>query len=208
MLMKSFGQIIILNGAPRAGKSSIALAIQATFPGAWKILGVDTFTKENTPAQYRPGIGLRPGGERPDLEPIVEELYASLHDALARASERSENIVVDVGYHDSYSQPLNIRAAAAERLKRLPVLFVGVRCPIEEITNRRNRETGDGYVKGTVEEPVPAPVQRWQDEVHKPGIYDIEVDTSQMSPEECAERIRERLESGLLNNAFWKYGSA
>ena len=34
------GQIVILNGTPRSGKSSIAAAIQASFDGVWMNLGV------------------------------------------------------------------------------------------------------------------------------------------------------------------------
>ena len=58
------GQIIILNGAPRAGKSSIAAAIQETFEGPWMNLGTDTFILAVTPPRFRPGVGLRPGGGR------------------------------------------------------------------------------------------------------------------------------------------------
>jgi hypothetical protein len=64
------GQIVVLNGPPRSGKSSIAHAIQNTFDGVWMNLGVDGF-KQMTPERFQPGIGLRPGGERPDLEPLV-----------------------------------------------------------------------------------------------------------------------------------------
>jgi chloramphenicol 3-O phosphotransferase len=39
-------------------------------------------------------------------------------------------------------------------------------------------------------------VRRWQREVHVPGVYDLEVDTSVATPEECAEAIRERLLAG------------
>ena len=35
------GQIVVLNGVPRAGKSSIAAVIQETFDGPWINLGVD-----------------------------------------------------------------------------------------------------------------------------------------------------------------------
>jgi len=44
------GQIVILNGAPRSGKSSIVAAIQKTFDGPWMNLGVDVFVREVTPA--------------------------------------------------------------------------------------------------------------------------------------------------------------
>jgi chloramphenicol 3-O phosphotransferase len=71
------GQIIILNGAPRSGKSSIVAVIQDTFDGLWMNLGVDRFM-QMTPARYLPGIGLRPGGERQDLEPLVPILYRAM----------------------------------------------------------------------------------------------------------------------------------
>lgn len=45
------GQIVILNGAPRSGKSSIAKVIQNTFEGVWINLGVDRFM-EMTPEKY------------------------------------------------------------------------------------------------------------------------------------------------------------
>ena len=58
------------------------------------------------------------------------------------------------------------------------------------------------YLRGSPEEPVPLPVQLWQREVHLPGIYDLEVDTSLLSPGECAEVIRSRLEHGPPPEAF------
>jgi len=50
------GQVIILNGAPRSGKSSIAAVIQETFAGPWLNLGVDAFVRQVTPPRHRPGI--------------------------------------------------------------------------------------------------------------------------------------------------------
>ncbi len=43
--MSDPGWIIILNGAPRSGKSSIVGVIQDTFEGPWMNLGVDTFSR-------------------------------------------------------------------------------------------------------------------------------------------------------------------
>jgi chloramphenicol 3-O phosphotransferase len=199
------GQIVILNGAPRSGKSSIVDVIQQTFDGVWMNLGVDRFFLA-TPPRLRPGIGLRPGGgERMDLEPLVPTLYAAMYESIAAHSRLGLNVVVDVGHHDAYAVPLNILADSARRLADLPVLFVGVRCPIEVIMERRH-VTQPGreqqYLVGTPDEPIPPPVQLWQDEVHKPGIYDLEVDTSQLTPEQCAELIRERLASGPPGTAF------
>ena len=199
------GQIVILNGAPRSGKSSIAAVIQETFAGPWSNLGVDTFVRHVTPPRYRPGIGLRPGGERADLEPLVPVLFAALYESIAAHSRLGLNVVVDIGHHDAYAQPRHTLADCARRLAGLPVLFVGVRCPVEVIMERRN--TGQpgregAYVTGSAADPVPRPVRLWQREVHIPGIYDLEVDTSVLSPEACAEAIRRRLAEGPPPSAF------
>lgn len=188
------GKIVILNGAPRAGKSSIAAAIQERFAGVWVNLGVDAFVRDVTPPRFRPGIGLRPGGERPDLEPLLPMFFAALYESIAAHSRLGLNVVTDVGHHDSYSRPLNILPDCARRLAGLPVLFVGVRCPIDVIMQRREQEAeGRRYVKGSSDNPVPEPVRRWQDAVHAHGVYDLEVDTSKLDPAQCAERIAQRL---------------
>ena len=189
------GQIIILNGVPRSGKSSIVAVVQETFDGPWMNLGVDTFKGHVTPKRYSPAIGLRPGGERPDLEPLIVVLYAAMYESIAAHSRLGLNVVVDVGHHDAYAAPRGILADSARRLDGLPVLFVGVRCPVEVILERR-RNTGwhgagsDGWA--TLGERA----------VHTPGIYDLEVDTSLLSPEECAQVIRRRLEDGPGPSAF------
>jgi chloramphenicol 3-O phosphotransferase len=187
------GQIIILNGAPRSGKSSIVAAIQKTFDGVWMNLGVDHFM-HMTPARYLPGIGLRPGGERPDLEPLIAVLYRGLYDSIAAHSRLGLNVVVDVGHHDAYAIPRGMLPDCARRLIGLPVLFVGVRCPIETILERRR---ATGWNTDTITNaPVPQPIRLWQQEVHIPGVYDLEVDTSLLNPEACAAKIHEHLVNG------------
>ena len=189
------GQIVILNGAPRSGKSSIASAMQVSFAGVWINLGVDA-SVAMTPARYRPGIGLRPGSESPELEALIPTLYAALYDAVAAHSRLGLNVVVDVGHHDGYSKPLDILRDCARRLEGLPVLFVGVRCPIEIIMQRRNQGEGR-YVKGSPDDPVPQPVRRWQEAVHAHGLYDLEVDAGKLTPAECADVIAQRLRAPI-----------
>ena len=98
---ESPGQILILNGTPRSGKSSIIEDIQRTFDGVWINLGVD-HSMLTTPEHFHPGIGLRPGGERPDLEPLVVNLYRALYASIAAHSREGLNVAVDVGHHESY----------------------------------------------------------------------------------------------------------
>lgn len=192
------GQVVVLNGTPRSGKSSIAAEIQNSLPGVWLGLGVDRF-KAATPDAYQPGIGLRPGGERPDLEPLVVTLYRAMYDSIAAHSRAGINVVVDAVHHDDYSVPRGILGDCARRLAGLPVLFVGVRCPIEVVMQRRQATWGDGY---DADGSVPEPVLRWQHAVHDPGIYDLEVDTSTLGAGKCAELIGARLRDGPEPSAF------
>ena len=74
----------------------------------------------------------------------------------------------------------------------LEAVFIGVKCPVEEL-ERREALRGD-RAKG---------LARWQSErVHAHGIYDIEVDSSVLTPHECASTIIEYLNTGRSPKAF------
>ncbi len=195
---------MVLNGPPRSGKSSIAAVIQETFDGPWMNLGVDVFSRHVTPPRYRPGMGLRPGGERPDIERLIPALYAAFYDSVAAHSRQGLNVVVDVGHHDGYSSPLGVLPDAARRLRGLPALLVGVRCPIEAIMRRRDAGQPGREGRYATSGPggeIPEPVLRWQRQVHLPGIYDLEIDTSAVTPEAAAAMIRNCL-AGPAPSAF------
>ncbi len=193
------GRIVVLNGAPRSGKSAIAAALQQRAPGVWVNLGVDA-SVHSIPEHLRPGIGLRPGGERPDLEDLVVTLYAALFTTVAEHARLGLDAVVDVGLHESYSQPRHIRRDAARALADLPVLFVGVRCPLDVVWERR-RDTWGQDPKGADPELVAA-VDRWQQAVHHQVGYDLELDTSVTTPAECADLVARRLSDGPAGTAF------
>jgi chloramphenicol 3-O phosphotransferase len=195
------GQIVILNGVPRAGKTSIARAMHESGQGAWINLGVDDSVRA-TPSTDLPGIGLRPGGERPELEDRVVSLYAALFDAIAVRARGGDDVAVDVGLHESYTQPRHIRRDGADRLAGLSVLFVGVRCPLDVIWQRRAETWGQN--RATADLEVVQAVQRWQDEVHAGHLYDLEVDTAASTPEECADVVLTRVREGPAGTGFWR----
>ncbi|KGM32010.1 chloramphenicol phosphotransferase CPT family protein [Inquilinus limosus] len=204
-MTREAGWIVVLNGAPRSGKSSIVAAIQGWDDGPWMNLGVDVHARHVTPPGYRPGLGLRPGGERPEIEAWVPVFYAGLYESIAAHSRLGLNVVADLGHHDAYSEPLGILRDCARRLLGLPALLVGVRCPVGEIMRRRR--TGQPgregeYAVASADDPVPEPVLRWQREVHRPGIYDLELDTSVLSPSDGAAAIRRRLDDPAPFSAF------
>jgi chloramphenicol 3-O phosphotransferase len=154
-----------------------------------------------TPARLRPGIGLRPGGERPDLEGAVVALFEVLYASVVAWSRSGRNVVVDVGHHDDYSKPLGILPKVARDLAGSPAYFIGVRCPVEVIMARRDAGAGSAgaggrYVTSAPDGTVPDVVRRWERAVHDPGVYDLEVDTSTLTPAACAEAIRRRLDAG------------
>jgi chloramphenicol 3-O phosphotransferase len=191
------GQIVILNGAPRSGKTSIVRELQARGPGEWINLGVDE-SMSQLPEAFRPGIGLRPGGERPELEELVVALYRGLWESIASHARLGFNVVVDVAMHESFSEPRTIRRDGARLLLQQPVLFVGVHCPLALIWERRAQSWGQRKSEGDLSEAV----QRWQIEVHRGLVYDLELDTSILTPVESAELIAARVVIGPPGAAF------
>lgn len=189
------GTIVVLNGTPRSGKSCIAAALQGSSDVLWLTFGVDAMAGV-TPAALRPGIGLRPGGERPDLEDGVVVLFEALYSAVAAWSRAGRHVVVDVGHHDDYSKPLGILTRTACALQSLPAYFVGVRCPVEVIMSRRDADLQGGYVTSEPDGSIPDVVLRWERAVHDVGVYDVQVDTSTSSPEVCAAAILRRVDEG------------
>jgi chloramphenicol 3-O phosphotransferase len=180
--------IVVLNGTPRAGKSSIAAALQETLAGAWVNLGVDV-SRRTTPPAAQPGIGLRPGEPGHPAAALAPLLWSALWESIAAHERLGLNVVSDVGLHDA-----SAAADGARRLAGLPVLFVGVRCPVDVAIERRAENPG-AYTSER------AMVERWERAVHR-WQYDLEVDTSTATPAECAAAIASRLADGTRPTAF------
>lgn len=203
-MLRDHGRIVILNGAPRAGKSSIAAAIRQSIPGQWVTLGVDLQSEHVIPADLRPGIGLRPGGERPDLEPTVERLFRALYRSIHAYAQEGFDVVADVGHHDEYATIAGILPKCARLLAGLDVLFVGVFAPLETILARRaiDQPGREGQYLKADDGEIPAAILRWQDGVHAHGIYDLTLDTETLTPSDCAARIARALAEHSRPTAF------
>ncbi len=187
------GKIIYLNGTSSAGKTTLARALQDRLPVPYLSVSLDTFTPM-FPRQYvavipfdlpipplaREGIllrhELRDGRllmENP-LGPAARRFITGFRHAIRVLAATGNNVIVD----DVLQEP-ELRAECVAILAGLPLLFVGVRCPTP-IAAQRERERGDRLLG----------LAAWQAErVHRGAIYDVEVDTSLLDPDECAERI-------------------
>lgn len=187
------GRIIYLNGTSSAGKTTLAQALQRRLPAPYLHASLDRFTPM-FPAQYvavipfgqpvpplaREGMllrhELRDGRlilENP-LGPVARRFLTGFRHSIRALASTGNNVIVD----DVLQEP-ELRAECVAILAGLPLLFVGVHCPMA-IAAQRERERGDRLLG----------LAAWQAErVHRGALYDVEVDTSLLDPDECAERI-------------------
>jgi chloramphenicol 3-O phosphotransferase len=213
------GNIVMLNGTSSAGKTSTARALQQIMEEPYLHLGFDYFTPRiptkfvtiwegpdpAPPAEYFQMI-YRGAAPRMTAEheggmtvfglgeivgaqtgPKGLALLAGMYRSIAALSEAGINVVVDDALHDR-----QLLRAAVDILTDLPVLFVGLRLP-REVAERRERARGD---RG------PGGASAFYDLVHAHAVYDLELDTSTLSPEECALRIKEALQEPARMHAF------
>ncbi|MEU9202030.1 AAA family ATPase [Streptomyces sp. NPDC048332] len=172
------GRIIFLNGTSSSGKSSIARELLDILDdGVFFHLAVDSFNAMRTK---------RPLGEQ-ELDAALRRTRMGFHRSIAAMAEVGNDVVVD----HVLSEPWRL----LDCLTVLPpenVLFVGVRCPLDELT-RREQARGDR----------PPGLAAFQyDLVHSHGDYDLECDTGTTSPRACAQHIKEFLPHHTGPTAF------
>jgi chloramphenicol 3-O phosphotransferase len=172
-------QIILLNGASSAGKSSIARALQARLPGLWLHVALDQFLAMMPLKFHGVAEGVRlvpqPDGTLPvQIGPIGYETLHGFHRAVRALAAGGARVIVD-------DVILN-RALLTDwqrELDGLDVFFVGVRCALQEL-QRREQARGDRGIGQAV----------WQcDLVHRHMSYDAEIDSTSTTPAVCAEAI-------------------
>lgn len=181
------GTIILLNGASSSGKTSILKAIQQLSPIPYLDAGIDRFIWM-LPKRYL---------ERPLWDDVLglateagetgRRLFAGMHRAIAALSRQGNPVVADhVLVEAAWA------ADCAAQFAGLPAWLVGIRCPLEVLEERERvrRDRTLGQARAQFEK------------VHAACVYDLEVNTSCLSPEECARVILNRVNSGEPPAAF------
>lgn len=176
------GMIIILNGASSSGKTSLVRALQKTLDGPYLDAGLDRFLWM-LPGRYldRPlwddvlGLATEAGA-------TGHRLVLGMHRAIAALARAGNCVIAD----HVLVEPAWLADCAAV-FAELPAWLVGVRCPLEVLVERERSRADRTLGQAAAQHYI----------VHAHGLYDMEVDTSRMSPEACAAAIAETIRCGV-----------
>jgi chloramphenicol 3-O phosphotransferase len=212
------GTIVLLNGTSSSGKTSIVRALQARMDEPWLHTGIDEYAPR-LPAKFtgvtggpnpvysdyttlvydRPaerlvvemgGVEFAYGeGELVDvhLGPGAVHVLAAKYRGMAATAAAGVHLAID----DVIFDPRVLRAAV-DAFVASDVLFVGLRLPLE-VAEQRELARGD---RG------PGGARLFYDRVHAHGLYDLELDTATLTPDECAQRIAQALATGQPRSAI------
>jgi chloramphenicol 3-O phosphotransferase len=176
-------KIVLLNGVGSAGKSSIARALQTITTEPFLHVQMDAFLDmlpealqnhadgfsfETVPEDGKPSVVIRSG-------PVGARTMRGMRHAIAAMAGQGNNLIVDdVIFNEEMAE---YRAL----LSGFDLHLVGVTAPLE-VLEAREAARGDR---------MPG-LARWQyRRVHKGMNYDLEVDSSRLTPLECARRIQQ-----------------
>jgi chloramphenicol 3-O phosphotransferase len=179
------GRIIRINGTSSSGKTTLARALQAALPDLWLEMGIDRF------AYAIPG---RVGGQltwpllfryvrsddrldgpfRIETTPLGNRFISGMHATAAALAGSGLNVIVD---------HVILEPAWVDEMARLwddfDVLSVGIRCPLEVVLQREQARQDRTLGQAEAQYEV---VHRW-------ASYEVEVDTSILTPAEAVDRI-------------------
>ena len=177
-------KIVLLNGAGSAGKSSIARALQGMTAEPYLHVEMDAFLEMLPEAlqENMPGFAYKTGWEDGKPSVAIEagsvgtRAMQGMRHAVAAMAGQGNNLIVDDVMLDG------VMAHYQALLSGFELFRVGVVAPLA-VLEARESARGDR---------LPG-LARWQFErVHKGAAYDIEVDTSRLTPPECARLIQQR----------------
>ena len=186
-------KIIFLNGCSSAGKSLIVRAIQHLSDEFWLNFGFDTFFKA-MPPKYLPfgekadeGIQFVPKNDEDKVQP-VEVKSGKYGEELAKSIPKIFKLLADDGHLlilDEVVWKEEEMKDYALSLKNHEVYFVKVTCKLE-LAEEREKIRGDRVWGLARDQYSKIENLKWK--------YDLQVDTSQLTPFESAKKILEVVE--------------
>ena len=195
---KSSGSIIFFNGSSSAGKTTLAMTLQEMLSDPFQYIALDQF-RDGMPAKYRGlnaplgstgelGLNVVPidNGDIPAYTSIQfgregKAMLRGMRRAMAAMAAEGVNLLID----DIILEP-EFLDDYLHVMQGLDLYFVGVRCPADVISKREALRPGR----------FPGTAVGHLDTCHAHGVYDVEVDTSKLTPEECAKAVMDRIHKG------------
>ena len=172
--------ILFLNGTSSSGKTTLLKSLQTQLQEPYLEMGIDRFIWM-MPARYldRP-LWDRVLGEATHAGPEGRILFSGMHHAIAAAAKRGNNILADHVFVEK-----DWVDECASLFAGMNAYIIGLRCPLnvleEREQGRKDRTLGQARAQFEV--------------IHKYAAYDLEVDTSQLTLDQCTQKIIERLHS-------------
>lgn len=162
------GQVVLLNGVSSSGKTTIARQLLDDFDAPWFHMAVDMFgaMRSERRTHQLPAT---------EVAEVLRRTRAGFHRAVAAMAQAGNNIVMD----HVLREPWRLHDLLAV-MTGIDVIFVGVHCSPEEL-QRREQLRGD-RPRGTAINQIAS--------THARGTYDLTVDTSSTTPEDCSAAIR------------------
>lgn len=177
----SNSKIIILNGTSSSGKSTIAKAIQEMSSEKFYHVQIDTFISMMSEKFLvnDESIAIK----------TINEIATCMHEFVALLAKKGCNVIIDTVFENQFKHWLY---ECVELFDGVTTIFVKVNCSLEELTKReikrKDRQIG---------------LAKYQyDNMDFNSIYDIEVDTSKFTKEECSEKIMNYIFENVKNSAF------
>lgn len=174
------GRVVVLNGSSSAGKTSLALALQDRLPETWLVLGVDTLIAMLPRRLHMVDEGLTFNADGSVVPgSAFREAQQQWRGAVATLVRDGANVIVDEVLLRGGEEQAEWQVA----LDGLAVTWVAVRCD-PGVAEARELARGDRFLG----------MARHQSAVVHVGVdYDLEVDTTAMTPEDAAAEIVVRL---------------
>ena len=173
------GRVVLLHGTSSSGKTTVARAVQKLSDEPWVRLGIDVVWSaiderwmEHGPRAsegflWREDATIVPG-------PVGQRLAAGMRAALAAFARADNDLLVD----DVFVDPAWLDGWRTE-LTDIELLLVGVVAPLHMLEEREKAR--GNRIAGEARSQI--------DVIHQGIEYDLIVDTSRRSPEECARSI-------------------
>ena len=198
------GQIVIINGTTGAGKTTTCGAFARRARQPYLMFGMDLLVGSMFPGKYTLfGEKTAEGYGGNTFGPMAMQAVAAMHAMLAGAARAGQNVVVD---HSLFLDPPFLQDCIW-RMVDVPVLFVNLK-PSRDVLERRVSERKIELPPPMVEalggqegvrklaEKLLAITPWFYDHAYQNDIYDLELNSARLSPDELCEGIEARLTQG------------